>query len=147
VLICCSYQQPASFVLRYIVYMAPHLAVSQHIIIRDMIQNGLLRITDIAKVTSCSTRVVMRIRSNLCCFSTTSAPAKHGGCCQLIISSMLEALCEYLLKKPTLYLDEMVLFLWDQFQVFVTTSTISRALSSAQWSKKAEFRLIRLLPP
>jgi hypothetical protein len=49
---------------------------------------------------------------------------------------MLEALCDYLLEKPTLYLDEMAVFLWDEFDIHVTISSISRALSSIGWSKK-----------
>lgn len=44
--------------------------------------------------------------------------------------SMLEALCDYLLEKPSLYLDEMAVFLWDEFQTLVTTSSIRRALVS-----------------
>jgi hypothetical protein len=50
---------------------------------------------------------------------------------------MLEALCEHLLEKPSLYQDEMAVFLWDEFRVLVTTCSISRALASIRWSKKA----------
>lgn len=49
---------------------------------------------------------------------------------------MLEALCDYLLEKPTLYLDEMAIFLWDEFAIQATKSSISRALTSKGWSKK-----------
>jgi transposase len=49
---------------------------------------------------------------------------------------MLEALREYLLEKPDQYLNEMVVFLWDKFEALVTTSTVSRALKSIDWSKK-----------
>jgi transposase len=49
---------------------------------------------------------------------------------------MLDALCDHLLEKPGLYLDEMAVFLWDEFGVLATASTISRALSSIGWSKK-----------
>lgn len=61
--------------------MALYLAVSQHVIIYDMIQNGLLRITNIAKVASYNTCVVIRIYSNLHCFSTINVLAKCGGYC------------------------------------------------------------------
>ena len=54
---------------------------------------------------------------------------------------MLEALCEHLLEKPELYLEEMVVFLWDEFDVLVSTSSISRALKSICWSKKAARRV------
>lgn len=50
--------------------------------------------------------------------------------------SMLEALCDHLLEKPALYLDEMVVFLWDEFQTLVTSS-IRRVLVSKGWLKKS----------
>lgn len=49
---------------------------------------------------------------------------------------MLDALCEHLLEKPGLYLDETAVFLWDEFQIQVTKSSISRALAFRGWSKK-----------
>lgn len=49
---------------------------------------------------------------------------------------MLEALCDHLLEKPGLYLEEMAVFLWDGFQTLATTSSIRRALVSKGWSKK-----------
>ena len=49
---------------------------------------------------------------------------------------MLDALCEHLLEKPNQYLDEMVVFLWDEFRVSVSSSAVSRALKSIGWSKK-----------
>lgn len=30
---------------------------------------------------------------------------------------MLEAVCDHLLEKPGLYVDEMALFLWDEFYI------------------------------
>jgi hypothetical protein len=50
---------------------------------------------------------------------------------------MLDALREHLLEKPELYQDEMAIFLYDEFNVLVTTSSISRALASVGWTKKA----------
>jgi hypothetical protein len=38
---------------------------------------------------------------------------------------MLEALCDYLVEKLTLYLDEMVVFLWDEFNIYVIMSSIT----------------------
>jgi hypothetical protein len=35
----------------------------------------------------------------------------------------------------SLYLDEMAVFLWDEFQTLVTTSSIRRALVTKGWSK------------
>ena len=50
---------------------------------------------------------------------------------------MLDALCEHLLEKPGLYLDEMVIFIWDEFRILATTSSIMRALTLIGWSKKS----------
>ena len=49
---------------------------------------------------------------------------------------MLQALQQHLLEKPGLYLDEMVVFLWDEFEVIVTAMSISRALGSIGWPNK-----------
>jgi hypothetical protein len=43
-------------------------------------------------------------------FSSVKAPPNKGGRPRSITLVMLEALCEHLLEKPTLYLDEMVVF-------------------------------------
>ena len=53
-----------------------------------------------------------------------------------MIPLMIEALCDYLCEKPGLYLDEMAVFLWDEFQTMVITSSIRRALVAKGWSKK-----------
>lgn len=50
---------------------------------------------------------------------------------------MLDALCDHLFEKPGLYLDEMVLFIWDEFRILATTSSIRRALIVTGWSKKS----------
>lgn len=49
---------------------------------------------------------------------------------------MLEALRKRLLEKPGLYLDGMAVFLWDELNLQVIISSISRALSSINWSRK-----------
>jgi hypothetical protein len=59
-----------------------------------------------------------------------------GGRNPTLTKPMVAALVEHLLEKPELYLDEMAWFFWDEFGVIVSTSTISRALHRAGWSKK-----------
>ena len=54
---------------------------------------------------------------------------------------MLGALREDLLRWLDQYLDEMVVFLWDKFEVLVSPSTITRALHSIHWSKKRPRRV------
>jgi hypothetical protein len=49
---------------------------------------------------------------------------------------MLEALCDHLVEKPDLYLDEMKLFWLDEFGLDVPKSMISDTLHRIRWSKK-----------
>lgn len=122
--------------------MAPNLAASQHTLIRDMILDGSPTNADIAKVARCSPRTVRSLRENVRLFGSTRAPHNgHGGRPLSITPPMLDALLEHLLEKPDQYLNEMVVFLWDEFEVLVTTSTISRTLKSIRWSKKAARRV------
>jgi hypothetical protein len=44
---------------------------------------------------------------------------------------MLEALFDHLEKMPDIYLDEMAVFLWDEFGTQATTASIRRALISS----------------
>lgn len=69
----------------------------------------------IADVVGCSERFVFAIQSNLRHFGSTKAPSNGVGRPRSITPPMLDALCEYLLEKPNLYRDEIVLFLLDEF--------------------------------
>ena len=40
------------------------------------------------------------------------------------------------MAKPTKYIDEMAYFLWDEFEVMLSESTIKRGLCRMHWSKK-----------
>ena len=117
--------------------MAPNLAPSQHNLIHDMIIDEKLKTRQMADVAECSERSIKAIRSNLHYFGTTKAPPNGGRRPRSITPPMLEALCKHLFEKPELYLEEMVVLLWDEFEVLVSTSSISRALKSICWSKKA----------
>lgn len=67
---------------------------------------------------------------------SVKAPPIKGGRPRSITPVMLKALCDHLIEKPALYLDGMVVFLWDEFALQATKSSISRALKSEGWSKK-----------
>jgi hypothetical protein len=45
-------------------------------------------------------------------------------------------LLDFLVAKPTAYLDEMVMFLWDEFGLSTSESTVSRALKRLRISRK-----------
>ncbi len=102
-----------------------------------MILGRSLTNRQIASVARCTTRSVQNIQSNLRCFGTTKAPLNWVGRPRTITPPMLSALLEHLLEKPDQYQDKIVVFLYNEFGVLLTTSTISRALKSVGWSKKA----------
>lgn len=110
--------------------MAPNLTDSQHDQIRDMIKCGCKNAA-IADAVRCNVRSVKRIRSKLRCFGTTRAPPNGVGRRRIITPPMLKVLLDHLLEKPDLYQDEMAIYLYDEFEVLVTTSNISRALAPA----------------
>ncbi|KAI2791665.1 hypothetical protein POX_c04532 [Penicillium oxalicum] len=89
-----------------------------------------------ADAAECSDRTIKNVRRNLRLFGSVHAPSNRIGRRRSITPPMLESLCDHLLEKPGLYLDEMVVFLWDEFHTLATTSSIRRALTSKGWSKK-----------
>ncbi|KAJ5434405.1 hypothetical protein N7491_005000 [Penicillium cf. griseofulvum] len=111
--------------------MAPNLAPSEHELIYDMIHSGELSITKIAQAAGCNKSTISRISSNTKMFGSVKAPPNKGGRPRSITPVILEALCDHLIEKPALYLDEM-----DEFALQATKSSVSRALKSKGWSKK-----------
>ena len=121
--------------------MAPRLAASQLVMICDMISSKSLTTSQMAEAAGCSKRSIITISANLRMFGDVHAPLIPGGRPRVITSVMLEALCDHLLEKPDLYLDEMAEFLYDEFDVIASRYTISRALRSHGWSKKVARRI------
>ncbi|KAK4071524.1 transcriptional regulator family: Helix-turn-helix [Purpureocillium lilacinum] len=122
--------------------MAPNLALSQHLAIRDMIlskSEGDKTLTnkEIARAANCSTRSVRRIRSNLLLFGSTKAPPNSGGRPKSITPLMLTVLLEKLASEPSLRLEDMAAFLNDEFEADVTRFGVGRALKAAGWSRKS----------
>ena len=104
--------------------MAPHLAAAQHALIQGMILEHAFTYDQIAEAAGCSYDAVKHISLN------------GGGRPRALSPPMLDALCEHLLRKPDLYRDEMVVYIWDEFQIRVSMSTITRALKLRGWSRK-----------
>jgi transposase len=90
----------------------------------------------IAEAADCSIRGVKRFRSNMRFFGSMKAPQNGGGRRRFITPSMLVALCEHLFDKPNQYLDEMALYLWNEFEVAVSTSAVDKPLKPISWCKK-----------
>lgn len=101
-----------------------------------MIENGAFAYPQIGQAANCSVDAVKAISRNLRDFGSTRAPQNRGGRPTSITPTMREALLEHLLRKRDLYLEEMVVYLWDEFEARVTKSSVSRTLRSAHWSKK-----------
>lgn len=116
--------------------MAPNLAQSTLSFIHDMISSGELTTSQMAEAAGCSKRTVMRIRCNLRMYGSIKAPPIKKGRPQSVTPVMMKALCEHLLEKPSLYLQEMQLFLLDKFDIHIPKSTISDTLHHEGWSKK-----------
>lgn len=116
--------------------MAPNLAAPTLQLIDDMITSKELTAVQMAEAADCHERTIRRLRSNKRMFGTTKAPLNRGGRPRSLTPVMVKILCDYLLEKPHLYLDEMVVFVYDMFQKEVSKSSIRRALSDERWSKK-----------
>jgi transposase len=108
--------------------MAPNLAASTLTLIHDMIVSNELTVPQMAEAAGCNERTIRRLRSNMRLFGSLKAPPNRRGRPRNLTPVMIQALCDHILEKPYLYLDEMVIFIWDEFQVQVTISSISRAL-------------------
>ncbi|GAB7336302.1 hypothetical protein MBLNU13_g09049t2 [Cladosporium sp. NU13] len=117
--------------------MAPNLAVAQREQIHAMLQAGRFTGDQIAKVAGCSSQTVSAIRSNIRAFGNSREPFTAApGRPRSITPTMFDALNELLLGKPDRQLDELAAFFREEFDVDVSTSTISRTLIAEGWSKK-----------
>jgi len=92
--------------------------------------------TEIAEAAGCTPRSVRAIRWKTRFLGTPRAPRNSPGRKRSITPSMLNALCEHLLEKPGLYQSEMIVFLWDEFEILITASSIGRALALKGSTKK-----------
>ena len=97
----------------------------------------------IAEAAECSRNAVSHIRTNLHYFGDTTAPRNPSGRCRSLTPDMRRALLGYLEVWPDRYLDELAVYLADDFDVLVSTSTISRELRRARFSKKLNRRIAR----
>lgn len=119
--------------------MAPQLAESQHVLIRDMIISKSHKSAEIAEVARCSKRAVERVRVNLDLFGSTKAPPNRAERRRKISSEDLSGLCTSLLTDPGQSLDEMARFL-EEKTCSVHPATISRNLTKNGWSRKTTRR-------
>lgn len=72
--------------------MAPRLASSQLVMIRDMTSSKSLTTSQMAEAAGCSKRSIITIRANLHMFGDVRAPLIPGGRPRVITPVMLQAL-------------------------------------------------------
>jgi transposase len=129
----------------YAFIMAPNLSRTRHTEIQYLIEEGF---TDVAigGALECSRNAVGHIRGNLRKFGCANA-RKRSGPCRSLTPALREALLEYLRVWPDRYLDELAIYLADEFDTLVSVSTISRELKRAGWSKKKNRQQARQRDP
>jgi transposase len=106
-----------------------------------MVLSSSLHDRDIADIANCSKRAVTRTRANIRAFGAPCAPKATGGRRSCILPHVLDALLDRLLVKPDLYLDDMAEFMWDEFNLIISTDSIRRSLKVCDWSKKKTQRV------
>lgn len=117
--------------------MAPKLSKYQRDLSRELLLSGIYSNKDIARVVRCSTRAIREHCRKLRVFGSISGVSTiAAGRDPILSKTIIAALICYLCEKPDVYLDEMAWFIWDEFQIVVSTSTISRTLRRVGWSKK-----------
>lgn len=93
--------------------ITPRLPLSKLEMIQDTVLKKLLTASQLAKAAECSKRSVINISNNLRWLGNIRAPPTYIGRRRSVSPLMLEALCDHLLEKPGLYLDEMAIFLFS----------------------------------
>jgi len=123
--------------------MAPNLSKLQHEMSQHLYANSPFGTAVTSDLVICHQRSIQRHRSNLRYFGSTQAPKSKVGRRPAVDDMMLEALKDHLMARPDAYLDEMAVFLWDEFGVHVPLSSIQRALKRAGWSRSIARRVAR----
>ena len=117
--------------------MARNLNAWQRKMIVHMISSkNRLTTSQMAKLAKCSERSITNIRKKMRLFGSPNPPTIAPGPPPSVTPVMLDTLCDHLAEKPGLYIDEMANFLWDEFDILPSSSSIQRALSRAGWTKK-----------
>ena len=117
--------------------MARNIDSWQRKMITHMIYSkNRLATSQMAKAAYCSERSITNLRKNLRLFGSARSPPVSVGRQPSIAPMMLDALCDHLTEKPGLYVEEMALFLWDEFNILPSSSSIKGALSYAGWTQK-----------
>ena len=91
--------------------------------------------------TGVSSRQLRKMRHNWEHFSEVAKPQLATGQRKKMNQQQIDQLLVYLDQRPTSYLDEMCWFLYDEFDVLVRESTVSRTLKQMAWNRKIAIRI------
>lgn len=91
--------------------MAPNLAASTLVFIHDMIISNELTAPQMAEAAGYNKHIIRQLHSNMRLFSSVKAPPNRRGRPRNLTLVIIQALYDYLLEKPYLYLNKIVLFI------------------------------------
>jgi transposase len=96
----------------------------------------------IAAEIHCTTQTIYNMRNNMWIHNSPTAPRLRTiGRPLSITIAVLKGLIDFILRLPCVTLPEMAWFLWEEYGIKASESTISRALKKAKWSKKTARRI------
>ena len=87
-----------------------------------MIERQSLTTSQTAAEAESSKITIIHIRRNLRQFGSIYAPQTRKGRKRTVTPLIIEARSDHPSEKPGLYLDEKVVFLWDEFRTLVSRS-------------------------
>ncbi|KAJ0141514.1 Uncharacterized protein HZ326_15609 [Fusarium oxysporum f. sp. albedinis] len=126
--------------------MPPRLTDGQRDQIRVMSADGE-SINKIAEIVHCTPRTVRNVQANIVRYGTTTAPPNRTGPDPKITPFMQERLCEALVEEPEMVSRKMISFLYKEFGVEVSPSTITRTMQKIKWTRKDTRRVAKQRDP
>ena len=114
--------------------------------IRDMVQTDMeLGYDDdaiFAAGYSTCLRTIQRMRHSFDCYGLVYIPPEQeGGRPRALDDFFMAELLQFLECRPSAYLDEMIYFLYDEYDLVVSAPTVWRALKRIGWSRKQQRKL------
>jgi len=121
--------------------MAPHMGDWQHAFIEILLAAGASKRV-CARQADCSLKAIQRIRKKMRLHGKTRLGREYMSR-RVLSNEIIIALICRLDKAPNLYLDKIMWFIYNQFQLVVTRQTLSAELRVAGWSRKLVRKLLR----
>lgn len=92
---------------------------------------------EIAQAAECSNVSISKILKKLRFFGCAKPVLVRAGRPSSITPLMITDLCNHLATKPTLYVEDMAIYLQNEFDISLPSlSSVKRALAQAGWTNK-----------